>query len=222
MSKVSGQVTGTLAVGAIPTIAPFLLPAVVRSFVGRWPEARVNVTEDVTARLLARVGHGELDLAVLSSASAVPNVHVERVGAEPLYLAVSAGHRLAGRRRVAWREVADEPFVLLHDEHCLTGQVQEYCVPQGLQPSVAARGAQLHTIAMMVSAGLGVSVLPEMFRAVDVAADRVYVRFAPPAPERELCMAWSLLRYRTNAARAFAQMVRAEIARQHGKTSVDK
>jgi LysR family transcriptional regulator, hydrogen peroxide-inducible genes activator len=222
VSEVGGQVTGGLAVGAIPTIAPFLLPAVVRSFVGRWQQVRVSVTEDVTARLLACVDHGELDLAVLSSTAEVPNVHVERVGDEPLYLAVSAGHRLANRRRVSWREVADEPFVLLHDEHCLAGQVQQYCVPHGLQPWVAVRGAQLHTIATMVSAGLGVSVLPEMFRAADAAADRVYVRFAAPAPERELCIAWSLLRYRTNAARAFAEAVRAEVARQEGNARVDK
>jgi LysR family hydrogen peroxide-inducible transcriptional activator len=222
VGEVGGQVSGALAVGAIPTIAPFLLPPVVRSFVGRWPGVRVSVLEDVTARLLARVGHGELDLAVISSADEVSNVHVERVGAEPLYLAVSAGHRLAGRRRVAWGEVAGEPFVLLHDEHCLTGQVQAYCVPHGLQPVVTARGAQLHTVATMVSTGLGVSVLPEMFRAADAATDRVYVRFAAPAPERELCMAWSLLRYRSNAARAFAEAVRAEAARRPGHANVDK
>lgn len=211
VSEVGGQVTGSLAVGAIPTIAPFLLSPVVRSFVGRWPGVRVSITEDITARLLAQVGHGELDLAVLSSAEEVPNVHVERVGVELLYLAVSAGHRLAGRRRVAWREVADEPFVLLHDEHCLAGQIQAQCGPHGLQPAVVARGAQLHTVAMMVSSGLGVSVLPEMFRAADAAVDRVYVPFAAPAPERELCMAWSLLRYRTNAARAFAEAVRTQL-----------
>src|SRR5262249_22560921 len=65
VSEVGGQVTGALALGAIPTIAPFLLPPVMRSFLGRWPGVRVSVTEDVTARLLARVGHGELDLAVI-------------------------------------------------------------------------------------------------------------------------------------------------------------
>ena len=74
----------------------------------------------------------------------------------------------------------------------------------------------------MVSAWLSISVLPEMFRAADVAADQVYVRFAAPAPERELCMAWSLLRYRTNAARAFVEAVRAKVARQYGKARVDK
>jgi LysR family hydrogen peroxide-inducible transcriptional activator len=222
VSEVGGQVAGTLTVGAIPTIAPFLLPAVVRSFVGRWPLVRVSVTEDVTARLLARVGQGELDLVVLSSAAEVPNVHIECVGAEPLYLAVSAGHRLAGRQRVTWRQVAAEPFVLLHDEHCLAGQVQQYCAPHGLQPAVAARGAQIHTVATMVSAGLGVSVLPEMFRAADTAADRVYVPFVSPAPQRELCMAWSLLRYRTNAARAFAEAVRAEAARPQRQARVEK
>lgn len=211
--EVGGKVTGALAIGAIPTIAPFLLPAVMQSFLGRWPAVRVSITEDVTARLLTLVGQGELDLAVLSSAHDMANVHLERVGTEPLYLAVSRGHRLAGRRRVAWRDLAAEPFVLLHDEHCLAGQVQESCAPHGVQPSVAARGAQLHTVALLVSAGLGVTLLPEMFRAAASAADLVYVPFAAPAPQRELCMAWSLLRYRTNAARAFADTVRTEIAR---------
>jgi DNA-binding transcriptional LysR family regulator len=165
------------------------------------------------------LGQGELDLAVISTADEVPNIHFERVGTEPLHLAVAAGHRLAGRKRVALRELADEPFVLLHDEHCLAKQVQEYCVPHGLRLSLGARGAQLHTIARMVSLGLGVSVLPEMFRAADTGAGRVYVRFAEPAPERVLCMAWSLLRYRTNAARAFAEAVRAEVVRQRGNAS---
>jgi LysR family hydrogen peroxide-inducible transcriptional activator len=222
VSEVGGQVTGSLAVGVIPTIAPFLLPPVIRSLIGRLPEVRVTVTEDVTARLLAQVGHGELDLAVMSSAQEVPNVHVERVGVEPLYLVVSSRHPLAGSQRVTWRDVADEPFVLLHDEHCLAGQVQARCVEQRLQPAIIARGAQLHTVAMMVSTGLGVSVLPEMFRAADAAGDRVYVPFAAPAPKRELCMAWSLLRYRTNAARAFAEAVRAQLGRQNGKEKVDQ
>jgi LysR family hydrogen peroxide-inducible transcriptional activator len=211
VGEVGGNVAGALTVGAIPTVAPFLLPGVVRSFTGRWPAVRVSVTEDVTARLLDRLGRGELDLAVLSSVGEVPNVHAELLGTEPLYLVVPAGHRLARRRRVSWRQVADERFVLLHDDHCLAGQVQEYCVPHGLEPSVAVRGTQLSTIASMVAAGLGVSVLPEMFRTADATAERVYVPFAPPAPERELCLAWSLLRYRTNAARAFAEAVRAEV-----------
>jgi LysR family hydrogen peroxide-inducible transcriptional activator len=222
VDEVGGQVTGAIAVGAIPTIAPFLLPPLVRSFVSRWPGVRVSVTEDLTSRLLTQVDQGELDLAVFSSADEVPNVHIEQVGGEPMYLAVPTDHRLAGRRRVAWRDLAEEPFVLLHDEHCLASQVQAYCVPHGLEPVVVARGAQLYTVAMIVSAGLGVSVLPDMFRAAAVAPGCVYLPFAAPAPERPLCMAWSLLRYRTNAARAFAEAVRTEVVRRSQERRAEK
>jgi DNA-binding transcriptional LysR family regulator len=140
---------------------------------------------------------------------------------QPLFDRLPCGAVLteAGQRLL---EHARRVLAELHDEHCLAGQVQAYCVPHGQQSAVAARGAQLHPIAMMVSAWLGVSVLPERFRAADAAADQVYVRFAAPAPERELCMAWSLLRYRTNAARAFVEAVRAKVARQNGKARVDK
>jgi hypothetical protein len=61
-----------------------------------------------------------------------------------------------------------------------------------------------------------------MFRAADAATDRVYIRFAAPAPQRELCMAWSLLRNRTNAARTFSETVRAEVDRRNGNASAEK
>src|SRR5581483_9451327 len=100
-------------------------------------------------------------------------------------------------------------FLGLQDMHCLTGQVLQFCGAQGARPRIAARGAQLSTIAAMVSAGLGVSMVPQMFRDADGAPDRVYLPFASPRPARELCLAWSLRRYRTNAARALAETVRS-------------
>ena len=70
----------------------------------------------------------------------------------------------------------------------------------------------MSTIAAMVSAGLGVSMVPAMFRDADGASDRVYLRFAGPPPSRDLCLAWNLRRYRTNAARALAETVRSLLA----------
>jgi LysR family hydrogen peroxide-inducible transcriptional activator len=209
---VGDHVAGSVTVGAIPTIAPFVLPAAVRGCLQRWPGVTFTVIEDVTAHLFARLAHGELDVAIISSSEGFPGIHVETVASEPLYLVVARGHRLAKRRRVSWADIREEPFLLLHDMHCLAGQVLQFCKQQPIKPCVVAWGEQLNTIAAMVSAGLGVSIVPEMFRAADRGSGRVYLPFAPPRPTRELCIARSAFRYRTNAARAFVEHVKSLLA----------
>jgi LysR family hydrogen peroxide-inducible transcriptional activator len=210
--EIGAQVTGSLAIGAIPTIAPFLLPSVVQDFRRRWPEVNLSLVEDVTSRLVDAVGRGELDLAVVSTTPEAGTVHLERIASEPLCLLAPARSHLGRRKRVQWSDLAGESFLMLHDMHCLAGQVLQSCQPHGVKLAVVARGAQLATLAAMVSAGLGVTMVPEMFRRADRAADRVCVAFRDPVPSRELCLAWNVLRYRTNAARAFAQVLRSALA----------
>jgi LysR family hydrogen peroxide-inducible transcriptional activator len=217
VAEVGDQVAGALTVGAIPTIAPFLLPAAVSAFLRRWPGVAFTVIEDVTAKLLDGLERGELDLAIMSSAEHLPTIHLETVATEPLLLVVAKGHRLARRREVVWPDVEEERFLVLQDMHCLTGQVLQFCGAHGARPRIAARGAQLSTIAAMVSAGLGVSMVPKMFRDADSASDRAYLPFAQPGPTRDLCLAWSLRRYRTNAARALAETVRSLLSSAPGR-----
>ena len=209
------HVAGILTVGAIPTVAPFLLPKVVRRFLARWPDVQLEIVEDVTARLLESVERGALDLALLSSADPPPSVLLETIGTEPLFLLLPARHRLAKHKSVAWEQIEGEPFLVLHDMHCLAGQVQRFCKPHGLKPCVVARGAQLATLAAMVSAGLGISVAPAMMRRHDSDKSRAYRPFADAPPHRDLCVASALMRYRTNAARAFVQTVKDLLAEQH-------
>ena len=206
------HVAGALTVGAIPTMAPFLLPKVVRRFLARYPDVQLEIVEDVTARLLANVETGAIDLALLSSAEPPPSVLMEKIGSEPLLLLLPARHRLARRKTVAWSQIEDERFLVLHDMHCLAGQVQRFCKPNGIKPCVSARGAQLATLAEMVSAGLGVSVAPAMMRQHDRDKSRVYRPFADAPPHRDLCIASALMHYRTNAARAFIKTIKEVLA----------
>lgn len=204
-----GHVTGALSVGAIPTIAPFLLPGVLRRFSTRWPDVKLDVVEDVTARLIGMLERGELDVAVLSSADMPPTVHGERVAAEPLRLMLPAAHPLARRKAVPWSAVEGERLLVLQEMHCLAGQVTRFCELQSrARPAVFMRGAQLSTIAAMVAAGLGVSVVPEMMCRAARWDGCAFRPIAGESPTRDLCVAWSLLRYRTNAARAFDELVR--------------
>lgn len=208
------QVAGALAVGAIPTVAPFLLPAVARRFLVHYPDVRLELVEDVTARLLERVEQGVLDLALMSSADAPSSVLLETIGREALLLLLPARHQLAKRKTVLWEQIEEEPFLVLHDMHCLAGQVQRFCKPQGFKPCVVARGAQLATLAEMVSAGLGISVVPQMMQRHDKDKSRVYRPFADAPPSRDLCVASAVMRYRTNAARAFVRTVKEVLTEQ--------
>ncbi|MDB5296942.1 MAG: oxyR [Phycisphaerales bacterium] len=206
-----GEIAGTLTVGAIPTIAPYLLPDLLKRFAVAHPQVQVEVVEDVTARLVEMLDRAEIDLAVLSTHDGGPTIHCERVGEEELALLVPALHRLAKSKAVRWDALAGERFLVLQEMHCLSGQVSEVCQRQKLRPAVAMRGAQLSTIAEMVSAGLGVSVVPAMMADRDTNPDRVTRPFAGERPTREICLAWSLLRYRTRAAKAFEQAVRERV-----------
>ncbi|MHC4550466.1 MAG: LysR family transcriptional regulator [Planctomycetota bacterium] len=206
------QVSGTLTVGAIPTVAPFLLPRLVREFVARWPEVEVRTVEDVTERLCDGVVSGKLDLALTSAVDDPRAVHVATVGRERLWVLASRQDPLSRLKSVSWTTLGKQHTLVLHEAHCLAGQVNELCRQRGVHPTVAAQGAQLATIAAMVSEGLGVAVVPDMMRAADRGKSRVYLPFAGRQPKREICVVWSLLRYRTNAARAFERLVRERLA----------
>jgi DNA-binding transcriptional LysR family regulator len=206
-------VVGPLVVGAIPTIAPFLFPKISRDFLTEFPEVELILIEDVTQNLVDRLERAELDLAIASSVEAERRVLVERVASEPLRLLMPANHRLAERDPVLWASLKRESFLVLHDLHCLAGQVQEVCAARDLKPRIVSRGAQLATIAAMASAGLGVSIVPEMMRTVDVDPSRIYRPLAGLVPARELNLLWSTDRYRTNAAREFAAAARAQMKR---------
>lgn len=204
-------VSGSLTIGAIPTIAPYLLPDLLKRFSSQYPDVQVDVVEDVTARLATMIEHGELDLAILSTLEGGPTVHVETIGHESLQLLLPKNHRLCKRRNVPWSELVDERFLVLQEMHCLSGQVSHMCQRRKVRPNVVMRGAQLSTIAEMVSAGLGVSVVPAMMVSRDKSASRISLPFAGEEPTRELCVAWSLLRYRTQAARAMEQTIRQRL-----------
>jgi LysR family hydrogen peroxide-inducible transcriptional activator len=206
-----GTVRGTLHVGAIPTIAPFLLPGLVGAFTKRWPDVTLHIEENVTDRLVDGVVNGDLDLAITSSVEDNRALHIETLATEPLWVLLPKDSLLAKRKSVSWGAFDQQRTLVLHDDHCLSGQINRFCRERNSRPTVVSRGAQLATIAEMVAGGLGVSVVPEMMRAQDRSKRRVYRPFAGAGPSRDLCMVWSLLRYRTNAARAFGEMLRERL-----------
>lgn len=199
---------GRLRVGAIPTVAPFLLPRVVMKFHKAHAAVQLQLKEDLTERLLADLLSGDLDVGLMALPIRDDRLHVEKLFTEPLVVALPPKHKLAAKAEVKLGDVVDEPFILLDDVHCFGDQVLSFCHRGGLEPRVVCRGEQIVTLLAMVAAGQGVSVVPEMAAVGDAAKSCVYRPLGKPAPSRTLCAVWHKQRYRPASLRAFVDVVR--------------
>jgi LysR family hydrogen peroxide-inducible transcriptional activator len=199
---------GPLAVGAIPTIAPYLLPPALERFARHYPRVQVTVEEDVTAHLLATVAAGELDLALIALPIADDRLDVEPLFTEPLYLVLHRGHRLTRRKRVTIDDLREERFILLGEMHCLSDQVLAFCGAKGCRPKIACRSAQIATIQSLISLDQGVSLLPAMARRVDKGGGRTYLTLAGEPPTRTIAVIWHRHRYHSLAAERFLDILR--------------
>lgn len=199
---------GDLRAGAIPTVAPYLLPGVARRFLKEHTTVRLQLLEDRTERLLEAIHAGELDVGVMALPIRDDRLHVEKLFVEDLVLAVPAGHKLAGKPTARLGDLANEPFLLLDDLHCFGDQVLSLCRRGGkFEPRVACVGEQLGTLLGLVAGGLGVTVIPKMAADADRSRKLAFLAFASPAPSRTLCAVWHKQRFRPPAARGFVELL---------------
>ena len=174
---------GPLSIGAIPTIAPYLLPPVLSGFLKQNPGCELTVREDLTDRLIeAVVGH-ELDAAIMSTPVDHPALNVEVVGRERLLVVAPADSPLPERLGV--EDLSDEPAVVLHEVHCLGRQIADFCSTARLRRRIVCRSTQLPTILSLVGLGMGISIVPEMAAKQDIGTTRLY-RPLQGNPEREI------------------------------------
>ncbi|KDN83256.1 LysR substrate-binding domain-containing protein [Kitasatospora cheerisanensis] len=185
--------TGPLHLGVIPTVAPYLLPTVLRLVRDSYPELELHVHEERTPSLLEGLAAGRLDLLLL----ALPAGGSTPVAEIPLFdedfvLIVQPEHELAGRRDVPRDVLLDLDVLLLEEGHCLRDQAIDICREVGADASGGStRAAGLSTLVQLVAGGLGVTLLPAT--ALDVEAGRTdrlaAVRFAAPTPGRRIGLA---------------------------------
>ena len=205
VASLENEVAGRLAVGAVPSIAVYVLPHLIRSFQQRYPKVTFELFEDTTDKLAQRLEDGTLDLALASGSDEIPGLERHSLGREPLVMLLPGKHRLAHKRAISWSDLASEKFLLLHEVHSLSTQVRQLLAANKLKPELVLQGAQLVTIARMVAAGLGVTVIPQMMAETEFIQGCVAVPFAAPAPTRELVLLRNSLRLESKAAAAFRE-----------------
>ncbi len=188
---------GPVRLGVIYTIAPYLLPALVRLAHARAPLMPLLLGENYTSRLREQLRSRELDIALLALPFEEPGFVVQPLYDEPFLAAMPSGHALAARGSITTAELRDEPMVLLGSGHCFRDQVLQACpelnrfsdLGEGFQRTF--EGSSLETIRQMVASGVGLTVMPSTAvpaRGGDPMLS--YVPFAPPVPERRVAMVY--------------------------------
>lgn len=210
---------GRLVMGAIPTIAPYLLPPVLASLRSEAPGCELVVREDLTERLVEGVVDNELDVAITSTPIDHALVEAEVIGREPLLIAVSSSHPLAEDGRMRLAELREESAVSLSDVHCLGEQIGSFCARAGVRPEVTCRATQLSTVLELVRLSMGVALVPAMVAACDGAPGRAYLRLARPQPSREIALLWRVGRSRPALGEGFVRLATGHLRALVGHAS---
>jgi LysR family hydrogen peroxide-inducible transcriptional activator len=196
--RLGDPLAGTLRLGVLPTIAPYLLPEVVPALRRRHPRLDLRWTEEKTEGLIAALRGGGLDAALLALEARLGELERAVIGPDPFVLAAAPDHPLVrGRGPLHLGDLGGARVLLLDEGHCLREQALAVCAA-GKAEEQGFRATSLGTLAQMVAQGAGVTLLPAL--AVAVEAQRAGLatrRFAAPAPHRTLGLCW-----RRNAALA--------------------
>ena len=190
--------TGSFRLGIIYTIAPYLLPPLVKLMIERVPQMPLILQENFTVRLVEMLRQGELDAAIMALPFSEQGLNLLPLYDEPFVVALPKQHKWAGRDSIASQELKSETMLLLGSGHCFRDQVLEVC-PEMSRFSTTGdgiartfEGSSLETIRHMVASGIGITVLPRASVQDMQATDGIvrYVPFSAPGPSRRVVLAW--------------------------------
>jgi LysR family transcriptional regulator, hydrogen peroxide-inducible genes activator len=193
--------SGAVKIGIFPTLGPYLLPHVVPQIVAKFPKLELMLFEEKTEIILKKLHDGELDAGILALPIHDDTLHSEFLFEEPFVLAVPATHAMAKQKKVKLSDLAEERLLLLDDGHCLRDQALEVCQLAGAAERSGFRATSLETLRHMVSANVGMTLLPALAvrPPAPATANVVLIPFADPQPHRRIAMVWR----RTSALTAF-------------------
>ena len=185
------QLAGVFRLGAIYTVAPYLLPDLVPALNALAPDMPLEIEENITEQLEAALKTGRIDAAIIALPFQPPGIATEFLYEEPFQVVVPQRHPWAKRKTIEPSELAGEHAILLNVGHCFRDQVLESCPELNRGDAPVTRSNSLETIRNMVASGLGISVLPR-----DALTPKYHSRlvvpvpFAKPVPSRRIALAY--------------------------------
>jgi LysR family hydrogen peroxide-inducible transcriptional activator len=200
--------------GVIPTVAPYVLPALLPLVRAGYPQLVLRVRETHTQHLVAELIEGTLDLLLL----ALPVEHTEietlRLVEDRFLLAMPPGRKIARRVRATPELFEHDRLLLLEEGHCLREQALAFCHLRQAEGVDTFGASSLSTIVQMVANGMGLTFLPEISIGLEAMGGRVSIRrFADPEPSRTLGLAWRTTSPRKEEFIALGKLVAQAVRR---------
>ncbi len=202
--------SGSVRLGFFPTLGPYLLPHVVPKLRARFPRLELLLIEEKSPVLVQMLIDGKLDAAGLALPLHDDRLHAEFLFEEPFVLAVPKQHELTAHGSLKIGDLAEHSLLLLEDGHCLREQALDVCHLAGSTERTGFRATSLETLRQMVSAGVGITLLPTLAvkPPVPVSDNLSLLRFDQHQPSRRIALAWR----KTSAMAEFLHQVARVIA----------
>ena len=181
--------SGDLHIGLIPTLAPYLLPHIMKGLNEKLPNINFYLHEDKTKNLLKALDNGKLDLLILPWLDEMDKFDRYDLFEEPLVLATSNTHELASKKHVNLDELKNFEILTLEDGHCLRDQALGFCFTAGAKEDHRFQATSLETLRYMVASDMGITLLPQLATINQNASNTInYITFEDPKPNRQISL----------------------------------
>jgi LysR family hydrogen peroxide-inducible transcriptional activator len=183
--------SGPLALGVIPSLAPYILPRLLPKIREGFPDLDLHIRETQTQSLVGELVDGELDLLLLALPVEHPDVETVRLFDDRFLLAMATAHRMSDHLRATPDLLEGDKLLLLEEGHCMRDQALAFCNLQRVENINTFGASSLSTLVQMVANGLGMTLLPEIAVPLETRHGDIHLmRFADPEPQRVIGLAW--------------------------------
>jgi LysR family hydrogen peroxide-inducible transcriptional activator len=183
---------GTLRLGVIPTVAPYMLPAALPALRRQWPRLRLLLCEEQTHGLVERAARGDLDLLLLALEADLGPLESLALFTDPLVAVFSENHPLARSKRLRQADLAGQEVLVLGEGNCLRDQALSVCEAAGARGLPQVRAMSLPTVVQMARSGVGITLLPSLAITAELRGKKglAWREFVEPRPARTVGLAW--------------------------------
>ncbi|OWU86404.1 LysR family transcriptional regulator [Oceanicola sp. 22II-s10i] len=202
-----GALSGQLRIGVIPTVAPYLLPALIKDLSDAFPDLDIRPRETQTATVIRDLIDGRLDVGIVALPVSEPALREVPLFDEEFILVRPEAD--AGKPPPDPKGLSEMRLLLLEEGHCFRDQALSFCNLSSTPPRDLMEASTLATLVQMVGVGIGVTLIPEMAVPVEARSAPVSVQRLPePRPKRTIGMVWRRTTPLTDQFDGLAEMVR--------------
>lgn len=209
-AQARGNFQSDLRLGVIPTIAPFLLPKLIKVLRKRGDEQKLYIREDLSPNLLVMLGNGDLDILLFALPYNTQNFHTHHLFDDELVLCLPKSHVLSSKEAVSVTDLKTQNLLLLEDGHCLRDQSLKACNLHSKDLSIPYQATSLNTLVQMVANNIGMTLLPEMATRANITHDTdAQIRHirTKKTMKREIALVWRNNSPRTSEFERLAELI---------------